>query len=71
MFTSEMNVIPLGGYDIILGVKWMTTVSPVTFDYKDHSILINWKDQKIKLQQSAKTTTIQLIPDADEQPKFH
>lgn len=22
-FTSEMNVIPLGGYDIILGVKWM------------------------------------------------
>lgn len=49
----------------------MSRVIPVTFDYKDHSILINWKDQNIKLQKSTKEATIELIPYVEDQPRFH
>lgn len=70
-FSSRMNVIPLGGYDIILGVKWMSDVSPVTFDYKDQSITINWQNQKIKLQQASREPIVQLVIDMETPSKFH
>lgn len=41
LFTYQMNVIPLGGYDMILGVHLMAQVCPVTFDYVDESIKIH------------------------------
>lgn len=50
-FSADLNVIPLGGYDIILGVKWMKTVSPVTFDFFDQKISINWNKEKLTLSQ--------------------
>ncbi|XP_074346537.1 uncharacterized protein LOC141685327 [Apium graveolens] len=53
-FHCKMNVIPLGGYDLILGVKWMATVSPVTFDYQQNNILINWQGERLQLQQFVK-----------------
>lgn len=40
-FTTTTNVIPRGGHDIILGVKLMKTVSPLTFDFVNGSITIN------------------------------
>lgn len=39
-FAVNMSVIPLGGYDIILGVQWMTQVSSVTFDYSQGRITV-------------------------------
>lgn len=50
-FTAYMNVIPLRGYDIIQGVKWMQTVSPITFDFSAGQISINWQQQKVILLQ--------------------
>lgn len=41
-FNADMNVITLGGYDLILGVKWMQTISPITFDFSAGHITINW-----------------------------
>lgn len=32
-FNSRMYVIPLGGYDAVLGVQWMKEVSPMLFDF--------------------------------------
>lgn len=51
LFEAEVNVIPLGGYDLILGVKWMKTVSPITFDLAAGQIILNWQKEKIKLTQ--------------------
>lgn len=42
-FTGDFNIIPLGGYDLTLGVKWMAEVSPVTFDYHQDNISVHWK----------------------------
>lgn len=32
-FTSDFFAIPLGGYEAILGVQWLTQVSPIGFDF--------------------------------------
>lgn len=50
-FEVNMHVIPLGGYDMILGVHWMTMVSPVTFDYTQGSITVHHSGNKIRLDQ--------------------
>lgn len=68
---SPMNVIPLKGYDIILGVKWMSSVSPVTFDYSQQSIIVNWNNQKATLQQAYQAPKAELTTGIKSQPKFH
>lgn len=70
-FTGDLNVIPLGGYDVILGVKWMTEVSPITFDYKHDSITINWQGQHLTLQQQSEHSHIQLLPNPTKIPTYH
>lgn len=32
-FTVDVQVLKLGGYDMVLGVDWLTGISPVTFDF--------------------------------------
>lgn len=49
-FVSNLNVIPSGGYDLILGVNWMKLVSPVVFDFTQGIITINWKGEKVQLK---------------------
>ncbi|XP_074327173.1 uncharacterized protein LOC141665091 [Apium graveolens] len=47
-------------YDIVLGVQWMTTVSPVTFDYSAGTITVNHQGRKVYLQQVKNPTKVQL-----------
>lgn len=46
-FSVKMNVIPIGGYDIILGVHRMPLISLVTFDYSNERVMINREGKKI------------------------
>jgi predicted aspartyl protease len=37
-FTNSFRILPLQGYDIVLGGDWLLTHSPVTFDYEARKI---------------------------------
>lgn len=69
-FSSNTYVLPLGGYDLILGVHWMATVSPVTFDYSLGYIKVNHKGRQIKLQQNISPSSVQLELQHSTKP-FH
>lgn len=71
IFHGDLNVIPLGGYDIILGVSWMTEVSPVTFDYNQDSITINWQGSHLTLQQQSNHSQVKLLPHPSKLPTYH
>ena len=32
-FTVDLHTLPLGGYGMVLGVEWLGTLGPVTFDF--------------------------------------
>lgn len=70
-FTSPMNIIPLGGYDIILGVQWMRSVSPVIFDFFKGSITINWKQERIELFSDDKILKIVTVPAVNKELKHN
>lgn len=54
-FSTHVNVIPLGGYDIILGVEWMSLASPVTFDYsKEQVTIFLWEQTNILIAEQAR-----------------
>lgn len=65
-FNTTLNVIPLGGYDIILGVSWMKSVSPITFDFYNQSISINWNKERLTLRQESSCPKITLIPEVNQ-----
>lgn len=60
-FKDTMHVIPLGGYDIILVVKWMRSVSPLTFDFSRKNILINGNSERLELFQESRIPEIKVI----------
>lgn len=49
-FQSDFYAIPLGGYDLILGVQWLGQVSPVCFDFGKQEIAIHWVNEQIVLK---------------------
>lgn len=59
-FSTRANVIHLGGYDLILGVDWMSQVSPITFDYSGETITVNWQNKRVILPQYSPTATVQV-----------
>lgn len=51
-FTSNFHAIPLGGYDLVLGVQWLRQVSPVWFDFDKREVQIKWKGKMVQLKQN-------------------
>lgn len=41
-FTSDFYSIPLGGYDLILGIQWLQEVSRVGFDFNKREVRLSW-----------------------------
>lgn len=68
-FEANMNIIPLGGYDMILGVNWMKTVSPITFDFGTGTINIKWIGKRLTLQQDDRCPNIVMEPSAGKVTK--
>jgi hypothetical protein len=48
-FTNAFHIIPLQTYDIILGIDWMYTVSPVTLDLPPRLLIVTNKGRQIVL----------------------
>ncbi|CAA7019723.1 unnamed protein product [Microthlaspi erraticum] len=48
-FESDVMVIPLGGCDMVLGVQWLHTLGPITFDFKKLEMSFKWEARKILL----------------------
>lgn len=59
-FETDVHVLPLGGYDLILGVEWMTSVSPVTFDFEEEKVTIRKGDKNVTLTQSTLLPQVKL-----------
>lgn len=53
-FSNGFNLIPLKGYEIILGADWIFTHSPITLDMKQRELVITKEKQKIILQDFTK-----------------
>lgn len=34
-FVAEVRLLPLGGCDMVLGIQWLSTLGPVTWDFKN------------------------------------
>lgn len=49
-FLYNFNVLPIGGYDIILGTKWMSLVSSVIFNFQEEVIVVKWRGRSIVLK---------------------
>jgi hypothetical protein len=61
-FHNAFKILPLKGYDIILGGDWMLTHSPVKFDYVTRHITIRLHGkEKISLQDNSLFQGVQLM----------
>jgi len=49
-FSTDLRILELGGCDIVLGVDWMRTVSPLTFDFNKLEVTLNLKGRKLTLK---------------------
>ena len=47
---SHIFAIDLGGCDIVLGVEWLRTVSPIPMDFKDLTMQFQQEGQQYKFQ---------------------
>lgn len=48
-FMADLRVLELGGCDIVLGVDWMKTVSPLTFDFNKLEVMVDVEGRKLTL----------------------
>jgi hypothetical protein len=61
-FSNEFKILPLKGYDIVLGGDWLLTHSPVKFDYVARHIKIRLNGvQKVSLQDNSTHQGVQLM----------
>ena len=60
-FTSDLRILELGECDIVLGVDWMRTVSPLTFDFNKLEVTLDLKGRKLTLQGSLEAGECKMI----------
>ncbi|KAK3041208.1 hypothetical protein RJ639_028468 [Escallonia herrerae] len=51
-FCSDMKVLPLGCYDMVLGVEWMVENNPVSFDYQKRKVTVVKEGKMVTLKGS-------------------
>nr|XP_027081138.1 uncharacterized protein LOC113703854 [Coffea arabica] len=64
-FKFNLKVMELGGWDIILGVDWMTHFSPITFDFQQLKISLHHEGGEIHLHGQADNCDMDLIRGKD------
>ena len=48
---TDFMVIPLGGHDIVLGVQWLSTLGPITWDFWKLEMVFKWGSSKVLLRE--------------------
>lgn len=54
-FSTEVRLLPLGGYNMILGVQWMREVGHVTLDMQQLTLGVIKNNHKVILQAGGRT----------------
>lgn len=65
-FEAPMLVLPIKGYDAILGVNWMKQVSPVVFDFANGSILVSLQGKKVELKHCVNQSQVEIQNEEDK-----
>lgn len=60
-FKVDVMVLPIGGYDLILGVNWMKVVSPVIYDFGNNSVSVYWKGSRVELRSNDQPTKVKVL----------
>lgn len=47
-FTIDIYIIPLGGYELILGCQWLRTLGPIIWDFEVKSMAFWRTDHRVK-----------------------
>ena len=64
-FKFNLKVMELGGWDIILGMDWMTHFSPITFDFQQLRLSLHNEGNEIHLHGQAEDCDLDLIREKD------
>lgn len=56
-FTTNLRVLPLGSYDIILGIDWLEQHSPMKVHWKEKTMSFHYAGERIHLQGARADTT--------------
>ncbi|KAK2970802.1 hypothetical protein RJ640_001169 [Escallonia rubra] len=60
-FNSDMMILPLGGYDCVLGLQWLKTLGQVQFDFKAMTMTITKERKAITFQGGNRKTQVKLV----------
>ncbi|XP_026428500.1 uncharacterized protein LOC113324394 [Papaver somniferum] len=60
-FSNDLRVLPLGGYDMVLGADWLQQLGDVTFNFSQLSISFLHQGRHITLQGSSSKPSLNLI----------
>ena len=47
LFHADLFVMPLAGYDMVLGTQWLATLGPVLWDFGARTMMFQWQGQSI------------------------
>lgn len=61
LFETNMRLLKLGGYHIVLGVDWMKGVNPISFDFNKIEVSLEKEGRRVILQGNLKMGTCKLI----------
>lgn len=48
-FTDQVMALPLGNCDMVLGVQWLATLGPITWDFRKLEMQFKWGHKKVLL----------------------
>lgn len=60
-YIHEIRVLPLGGYDVVLGVDWMSKYNPVTFDFHNLKLYFHKDGKKVTIRGTSDQAMLQSI----------
>ncbi|PWA97907.1 hypothetical protein CTI12_AA021770 [Artemisia annua] len=55
-FEADFFAMPIGGYDVVLGINWLSTLGEIKFDFKLLYMEFNWRNKVIRFNGRPKIT---------------
>ena len=59
-FKANMRLIPLGGYDMVLGIQWLAQLGPILWDFKNLRMEFSWNGKNV-VSRKATTGPLKLV----------
>lgn len=70
-FTGDLRVLDVQGYDLILGMDWLSTFGPMEIDWSKGLMTLKNKDKKVMLQVAPVTAEVRLCEQELDLVKEH